>query len=61
MTDFIVTPDTLDISLQVPAPEALLNVGINAPVLKAIGPDEAAFEECEFLIKIHLRYIKNNN
>ena len=53
MTDFIATPETLDIALQIVSPEVLLNVGVNAPVLKAVGPDEAAFVECEFLIKIH--------
>jgi hypothetical protein len=53
MTDFIITPDPLEITLQVISPEILHNVGLTTPILKAVGPDEAAFEACEFLIKIH--------
>ena len=52
MTDFVLTPDTLELTLQAVSPDAVAqNIGLNAPLLKAIGPD--GFDDCEYLITIH--------
>lgn len=53
MTDFIVTPDTLDAPLNFIAPSIDLNTSLTAPLLKAVGPTEEDYAACEFLYKIH--------
>jgi hypothetical protein len=52
MTDYIITPETLELNFQVVSPYAVIqNSSITAPLLKAIGSD--GFEDCEYLITLH--------
>lgn len=52
MTDFVITPSTLELNFQVVSPETVIqNTSLTTPLLKVIGPD--GFEDCDYLITIH--------